>query len=99
MDFRLEFDPPSLSQKIDLNDKIILVGSCFTEHVYNYLVASKFCALQNPNGILFNPVSIANALKRYIDHTLISPIELFERDGLWHHWDSVAPAWKKAFCG
>jgi hypothetical protein len=87
MDFRLEFDPPSLSQKIDLNDKIILVGSCFTEHVYNYLVASKFCALQNPNGILFNPVSIANALKRYIDHTLISPSELFERDGLWHHWD------------
>jgi len=87
MDFRLEFDPPALKQKIDHDDRIMLVGSCFTEHVFNYLVASKFCALQNPNGILFNPVSIANALNRYINHTLISPSELFERDGLWHHWD------------
>lgn len=87
MDFRLEFDPPSLSQKIDLDDKIMLVGSCFTDHVYNYLVASKFNALQNPNGVLFNPVSIANALNRYVEDKLVSHNELFERDGLWHHWD------------
>ena len=87
MVFRLEFEPPSLNQKIDLDDKIMLVGSCFTEHVYNYLVASKFCALQNPHGILFNPHSIANALDRYAEHKLISHNDLFERDGLWHHWD------------
>ena len=87
MDFRLEFDPPSLSKKIDLDEKIMLVGSCFTEHVYNYLVASKFQAIQNPNGILFNPISIANALNRYIDNTLISSDELFEHNGLWNHWD------------
>lgn len=87
MDFRLEFDPPALKQKINLDEKIMLVGSCFTEHVYNYLVASKFQALQNPNGILFNPVSIANALNRYVENKMLSPNELFERDGLWHHWD------------
>jgi hypothetical protein len=87
MDFRLEFDPPALNQKINLDEKIMLVGSCFTEHVYNYLVASKFQAKQNPNGILFNPVSIANALNRYVENKLIFHNELFERDGLWHHWD------------
>lgn len=87
MDFRLEFDPPSLSQKIDLDDKIMLVGSCFTDHVYNYLVASKFRALQNPNGILFNPMSIANALNRYVENKQVNSDELFERNGLWNHWD------------
>lgn len=87
MDFRLEFDPPSLSRKIDLDEKIMLVGSCFTEHVYNYLVASKFCALQNPNGVLFNPISIAKALIRYVDNKHIAAKELFEQNGLWNHWD------------
>ena len=87
MDFRLEFDPPSLSKKIDLDEKIMLVGSCFTDHVYNYLVASKFSALQNPNGVLFNPISIANALSRYVDNKHVSANELFEQNGLWNHWD------------
>ena len=87
MDFRLEFDPPSLSRKIDLDEKIMLVGSCFTEHVYNYLVGSKFCALQNPNGILFNPSSIAKALSRYVENKHLSSNELFEQNSLWNHWD------------
>ena len=87
MDFRLEFDPPSLSRKIDLDEKIMLVGSCFTEHVYNYLVGSKFCALQNPNGILFNPSSIAKALSRYVENKHLASSELFEQNSLWNHWD------------
>lgn len=87
MDFRLEFDPPSLSRKIDLDEKIMLVGSCFTEHVYNYLIGSKFCALQNPNGILFNPSSIASALRRYVENKHILSSELFEQNSLWNHWD------------
>jgi hypothetical protein len=87
MDFRLEFDPPSLSRKIDLDEKIMLLGSCFTEHVYNYLVGSKFCALQNPNGILFNPSSIAKALSRYVENKHIHSSELFEQNSLWNHWD------------
>jgi len=87
MDFRLEFDPPSLSKKIDLSDTIMLVGSCFTDHVFNYLVASKFCAVQNPNGVLFNPDSIANTLSRYVQNKHVSSVELFEKNGLWNHWD------------
>jgi hypothetical protein len=87
MDFRLEFDTPSLSKKIDLSDTIMLVGSCFTEHVFNYLVASKFCAVQNPNGVLFNPDSIANTLSRYVQNKHVSSVELFEKNGLWNHWE------------
>lgn len=87
MDFRLEFEPASIDRKLDLDDNIMLVGSCFTEHMYNYLVASKFHALQNPNGVLFNPFSIAHALMRYIENRQVNEAELFDQNGLWNHWD------------
>lgn len=87
MDFRLEFEPASLDRKLDLADAVMLMGSCFTDHMYNYLTESKFLALQNPNGVLFNPISIANALNRYIDKNHIGREELFEKNGLWNHWD------------
>lgn len=87
MDFRLEFEPASIDRKLDLDDNIMLIGSCFTDHMYNYFVASKFHALQNPNGVLFNPVSIAQTLMRYIDNRHVEEAELFDRNGLWNHWD------------
>lgn len=68
-------------------DRALLVGSCFTEHIGERLAASKFPTLANPNGIVYNPVSIARSL-----HTLQRPdsdteIELFEHQGLWHSWE------------
>jgi hypothetical protein len=40
-------------------DRLLLVGSCFTEHIGNRLAEGKFQTLVNPNGIVYNPVSIA----------------------------------------
>lgn len=87
MDFRLEFEPAALEKKLDLNDRVMLIGSCFTDHMFNYLNNSKFQAMQNPNGVLFNPISIATALNLYIDKHPIDEDELFETNGLWNHWD------------
>jgi hypothetical protein len=87
MDFRLEFDPPALDVKIDITDKIMLVGSCFTDHMFERLHGLKFSALQNPNGVLFNPQSIFHALKLYLNNTPVLEEELFCEHGLWHHWD------------
>ncbi len=87
MDFRLEFEPAPIDLKLDLDDQIMLIGSCFTDHMYSHLTASKFHALQNPNGVLFNPVSIAQALTRYMENRHVEGGELFERNGLWNHWE------------
>ena len=86
MDFHLEFDPIPFESKISLQDPVLLMGSCFTEHVYKYLDDYKFDALQNPNGILFNPKSISNALENYISSKRINTDELFFRNGIWNHW-------------
>ena len=87
MEFRLEYNPPSSSIKVDINDKLLLVGSCFTEHIYSQLKKYKFSTLQNPHGTLFNPISIFKALDSYIG--LIKPTEkdLFHQNSLWNNWD------------
>jgi hypothetical protein len=44
-----------------------MIGSCFAENIGEKLSDSKFDCLVNPNGILFNPISIATALTSYIN--------------------------------
>ncbi|MGZ3884630.1 MAG: GSCFA domain-containing protein [Bacteroidia bacterium] len=66
MNFYLNYTPPKLPLPIDHSQKILLMGSCFTEYIGMYFSNFKFDALVNPNGILFNPASIGFALETYI---------------------------------
>jgi GSCFA family len=89
MQFRSEFTPKSFSVKMKHTDKLLLVGSCFTEQIGKKLAAHKFDVLENPNGILFNPISIAKAVMSYASEKLFSEDELFYYNELWasreHH--------------
>lgn len=84
--FRLEFDPKPFETKIAIGDRIMLMGSCFTEHMYQRLETYKFKALQNPHGILFNPISIFKAIEYYIDDKRLNEQDVFQHLGLWRHW-------------
>ncbi len=86
MDFHLEFSPKHLSQKINHQHKLLLMGSCFTENIGDKLVAHKFSVLQNPNGILFNPVSVKQAVENYIANKVIDENDLFYLNESWHSW-------------
>ncbi len=89
MIFRSEFTPKPFSTKMKHTDKLLLVGSCFTEQIGKKLAAHKFDVLENPNGILFNPMSIAKAIMSYANRKLYSEDELFYYNELWasreHH--------------
>lgn len=85
--FRLEFNPKPFDKKIQIGHQILLMGSCFTEHIHQRLEAYKFVCLQNPHGVLFNPLSIFNSLHHYLDESTIVPDDIFERQGIWRHWD------------
>lgn len=87
MEFRLAFDPPAFEKKIAIHDKIIMVGSCFTEHIYGYFSKYKFRCVENPHGTLFNPISIFKSIHHYIDQTTIDEQSLFNQNELWSHWD------------
>jgi hypothetical protein len=66
MNFHLNYTPKPSLLKISHQDKIMLIGSCFAEEIGGKLKADKFDCLINPNGILFNPHSIATALHSYM---------------------------------
>lgn len=87
MEFRLEFDPKPFLEKITINNKIFLIGSCFTEHMYGYLSGYKFQCIQNPHGTLFNPISMFKATEQYLSCKIIHQDELFNHQGIWSHWD------------
>lgn len=80
MKWHLDHTPRSSSHKIDHQQKIMLVGSCFSEEIGNKLASSGFDTLQNPNGILFNPVSISNTLRNIIFKNKIDAKNFVQRD-------------------
>ena len=65
---------------------IMLTGSCFTEHISNHLMDVKFNLLQNPNGILFDPISVCSSLVSYIHNKQYSEEDLFYLNECWHSW-------------
>ena len=87
MEFRLELEPKTFPERINHQDKIFLVGSCFTEHMGSRLAKYKFDVLENPNGILFNPFSISKALISYIEKKQFTNEDLFLHNDIWSSWD------------
>jgi hypothetical protein len=86
MEFFLPFQTRSFPFKISYTDKILFIGSCFSEEIGNKMMDLKFDVLQNPNGILYDPISISDALFSYIENEAFDEKNLFELNGLWHSW-------------
>ncbi|MFI5152920.1 MAG: GSCFA domain-containing protein [Chitinophagales bacterium] len=82
----LDIQIPSPKKKINYRDPVMLMGSCFTEHIGEYFGDLKFTILQNPNGILFDPFSVSNSIKSYISGKIFQEDSLFPLNGLWHSW-------------
>jgi hypothetical protein len=87
LDFRLELNIKPFQEKINIRQSVMLVGSCFTDHMGSRLRQHKFKVLENPNGIVFNPVSIANAIDSYISNRTYQADDLFFFNELWTSWD------------
>jgi hypothetical protein len=86
MKLMLDVEIKSPATKITYSDKIFLVGSCFTEHIGKRLEELKFPVLQNPNGILFDPVSVCKALNSYVELKKYEEKDLFYLNELWQSW-------------
>ena len=82
----LNIDIKKLPELISYKDKLLLIGSCFTEHIGKALSDLKFEVLQNPNGILFDPESVCKALHTYAGNKKIEEKELFQLNELWNSW-------------
>ena len=64
--------------QISPDSRVLLVGSCFTEHIGAKMQTHGLHAACNPTGVLYNPLSIAQALNGDMR------VEIVEHDGLYH---------------
>jgi hypothetical protein len=86
MQFFTSLNIKPLQTPLTYEDNILLVGSCFTEHIGNYLMDVKFSVLQNPNGILFDPLSVCYSLVSYIHNKQYGNDDVFYWNEAWHSW-------------
>lgn len=83
MKFRTEVEIKESQKKIQVEDKIFSIGSCFASEMSDMFQLGQLQSLNNPFGTIFNPFSISNAVKRlhdaefYIEDELISFNEEF----------------------
>ncbi|HEY0066090.1 MAG TPA: GSCFA domain-containing protein [Flavisolibacter sp.] len=86
MKFHFDFDIKKLPEPIHHRHRLLLAGSCFTENMGEKLRNYKFTVLENPNGILFNPVSVAEAITSCIENRRYTESDLFYFNEGWHSW-------------
>ncbi len=87
MEFRLALTPREFEYKINHQHTLFLAGSCFTEQIGAKLSYLKFKTIENPHGILFNPISIAHSISTYVQNKVYTSDDLFFENELWGSWD------------
>ena len=87
MNFHLAFTPRPFLTTIKHQHKLLLTGSCFTENIGTKLKQHKFDVLENPNGILFNPISISKSIRSYIAGNEYNEADLFYQNECWNSWE------------
>ena len=86
MNFRTQVLLPERETEIRHSERIMLFGSCFAENIGNLLVENKFRCDVNPFGILYNPLSVSQALRQILSGKKYEESDLFHSGGLWHSW-------------
>lgn len=69
--------------QIDYASKVLLLGSCFSENIGTKFDYFKFQNVQNPFGVIFNPISIEKLIARAINNELFSEEDIFQHNGIW----------------
>ena len=87
MKFRTETEFAAKGE-ISYRDNLMFIGSCFSENIGTYFERHLFRTdLNNPFGILFNPASIAKAVRRLLSETPYSDNDLFLHNGVLNSYD------------
>lgn len=77
-----------LLNQIDYDSKIVLIGSCFSENIGEKFHYFKFNSIQNPFGILFQPLAIENLIANAINKKKYLEKDIFFHNEQWHSFDA-----------
>ncbi len=83
MQFHLNHIPTPSAYLLTHQQPIVSLGSCFAQNMGTYLQTHHFQCELNPFGILFNPISIANALTCSLNGSWPTMQHFVQHKGLW----------------
>lgn len=87
--FRTAVSTPDIPKKINYQDKLLAIGSCFTQNIGAKFAENFFNIQLNPFGIVYNPYSISRSLKRILSGVPYTQDDLIHHEGIWlsldHH--------------
>ena len=81
--YALNIEPEKFEPGLDYTDGIVFSGSCFSDHIALRMTECRFHVFSQPNGVVFNPISIADAFQR-LNGRDYSKDDLVHYNGLWH---------------
>jgi hypothetical protein len=83
MEFRTTFRIEPSQHKLTYDDRVMLIGSCFTSSVGSKMEMGKMDVMINPAGTVYNPVSVCNTLDIITSGKQFTRDDLLYHDGLW----------------
>jgi hypothetical protein len=70
------------------SSEIVLLGSCFANHIGSKLEYHKFRTTLNPFGILFHPKALSNLVERALNEEDYGEAELISNQEKWHSFEA-----------
>jgi hypothetical protein len=65
--FRTTFDISPLPHRAAFGHEVVVAGSCFAQHIQQRLQQSGISTFDLPNGIVYSPAALAEAMRRALD--------------------------------
>lgn len=84
MDFRTKVSLDWQGERLNITNSFVFLGSCFADEIGGLFKSNKFNVVLNPFGVLYNPLSIADALNRLLDKSPYSENDLVKVGNLYH---------------
>lgn len=84
--FRTIVKAPSTDFRINHEDSILSLGSCFAQNMGQRMAKLKFKLINNPFGIIYNPDSLCQSLSYLSSRKQFEANELFFHQDCWHSW-------------
>lgn len=87
MKFRTTIEAIKSHNRILYGDKLILIGSCFSDNIGQKLKESKFDVTINPLGISYNPISIQKQLTYLSGEEKLKKEDIVRQGDYYYHFD------------
>lgn len=86
--FRTEFRINPCQRRVTHDEKVLTIGSCFSETIGNQLDQFKFQVSVNPFGVIYNPISIFNNLFRSLSDQPFDPDLCLRQHAKHYHFNT-----------